>query len=172
MNQRRVVPAILCAIALSMTYPARPAAAQAKLPALVTADLEEMAALCRESGGKPNTANAVESVDLNRDGKTDYVLDVGSIVCEGAASAYGDREKIVRVYAGDGAGGAVNAFSDAVFGVSLEGSKLWLTVSGGGCGKPPADSFATESFCNRSLLWDAKARKFVYAPVSTVRMIE
>ena len=101
---------------------------------------------------------------------------MGSINCENAASVYGDREKGVTVYAGDGAGGAVSAFSDVVFGVKIEGSgpaaKLWLTVSGGGCGKPPAADFASENFCDRALQWNAKTSKFDYAPVSTVRMIE
>ena len=176
MSQQRVVPAIACAIACSMMDPTEPAAAQAKVPAAVAADLKAAADMCSEVGGKPNTSKAVESADLNGDGKADYVLHVGMIQCDGAASVYGDREKAVTVYAGNGAGGAVAAFSDRVFGAKIEGSgaaaKVWLTTSGAGCGKPPAADFASESFCDRSLLWDAKARKFVYAPVSTVRMIE
>jgi hypothetical protein len=80
------------------------------------------------------------------------------------------------VYVGDGAGGAVDAFSDSVFGAELEGAgaaaKLWLTVSGKQCGKPPAKDFAHENFCDRAVVWSAKTKKFEYAPVSTVRMIE
>ena len=63
-----------------------------------------------------------------------------------------------------------------VFDATLEGSgaatKLWLGVSGAGCGKPPAPDFAHENFCDRSLVWNAKAKKLEYAPVSTVRMIQ
>jgi hypothetical protein len=176
MSQHGIVHAVACAIALSMMYPAPATVAQEQLPAAVAADLKGIADVCREAGGKPITTSAVKSADLDGDGKADFVLDTGSVGCEGAESIYGDREKGVTVYVGDGAGGAVAAFSDMVFGVRIEGSgaaaKVWLTTSGAACGKPPAPEFASESFCERSLLWDAKARKFGYAPVSTVRMIE
>ncbi len=151
-------------------------AAAPKLPAAVAADLKSVAEECSSVGGKPKIDDAVKVVDLNGDGKEDYVLDVGSIQCEGAASAYGDRAKMVSVYAGDGAGGAKKSFSEWVYSASIEGSgasaKLWLTVSGQQCGKPPARDFASEAFCNRSVVWNAKAQKFEFAPVSTVRMIE
>lgn len=171
MDERRTTRVIACAIALGAMGLAGPAAAQAKLPPAVAADLKDATGLCTDAGGKPNAASAVKTADLNADGKDDFVLYWGSIGCEGAASIYGDREKTVTVYAGDG-GGAVAAFSDRVFDAKLEGSKLWLTVSGAGCGKPPAPDFASENFCDRSLVWDAQAKKFVYAPVSSVRMIE
>jgi hypothetical protein len=45
-------------------------------------------------------------------------------------------------------------------------------VSGQACGKPPAKDFASEKFCDRALVWNAKTRKFDYAPVSTVKMIQ
>lgn len=172
MRPNRFVAAIALAIALSVA----PAAAQGKLPASVAAALKSNTDLCSEVGGKPNAASAVKSVDLNGDGKPDFVLYVGWIDCDGAVSIYGDREKGVTVYAGDGAGGAVEAFSDVVFDTKLEGTgaaaKLWLTTSGGGCGKPPAPDFAHENFCDRAVIWNAKTRKFEYAPVSTVRVIE
>jgi hypothetical protein len=151
-------------------------ATPASLPAPVAADLKSFTDLCREVGGTPVTADAVKSVDLNADGHADFVLFAGNVRCDGAASLYGDREKAITVYAGDGKGGAAPAFQDAVFGAQLEGSgaatKLWLTVSGGACGKPPAPDFASENFCDRAIRWNAKTRKFDYAPVSTVRMIE
>ena len=147
-----------------------------RLPAVVAADLKGIAAECTGAGGKALTADAVKRADLNGDGKEDYVLDVGSINCDGAASIYGDREKGVTVYVGDGAGGAKNAFSDWVYGAKIEGTgpaaRLWLTVSGQQCGKKPAADFASENFCDRSLVWNAKTQKFDYAPVSTVKMIQ
>jgi hypothetical protein len=152
------------------------AVAQGALPASVARDLNENADLCREVGGKPATDRAVERADLNGDGREDFVFYVGSIVCDGAASLYGDREKRVTVYAGDGSGGAATAFSDSVFDAKVEGAgasaKLWLTVSGAGCGKPPAADFASENFCERAIVWNAKTKKFDYAPVSTARMIQ
>jgi hypothetical protein len=45
-------------------------------------------------------------------------------------------------------------------------------VSGAQCGKPPAPDFARENFCDRALVWNAATKKFDYAPVSTVRMIQ
>jgi hypothetical protein len=151
-------------------------AALPPLPAVVAKALKETAAICTEVGGKPNTSQAVKRADLNGDGIEDYVLDVGSVGCEGAASVYGDREKGVLVYVGDGKGGAREAFNDVSFGVTLEGSgataKLWLTMSGGSCGKPPAKDFASENFCDRAIVWNAKTQKFDYAPVSTVKMIQ
>jgi hypothetical protein len=143
-----------------------------RLPAAVAKDLESVAAQCTEAGGKAGTAAAVKRVDLNGDGKEDFVLDVGSINCQGAASIYGDREKGVSVYAGDGAGGAALAFSGVAYGTKVEGSRLWLTVAGGDCGKPPAADFASEAFCERPLAWNAAARKFEFAPVSAIKMIQ
>jgi hypothetical protein len=148
----------------------------AQTPAVVAAALKDLTNMCTEAGGKPLAADAVKRADLNADGKEDYVLDGGSVGCDGFASLYGDREKGVTVYVGDGKGGAKQAFSDMTFGMKIEGTgpaaKLWLTVSGAGCGKEPAADFASESFCDRPLAWNAKKQEFDYAPVSTVKMIE
>ena len=123
------------------------AAAAPPLPAVVAKAVKEVAAVCNENGGKANMTNAVKRADLNGDGIEDYVLDVGSVNCDGAASVYGDREKGVLVYVGDGKGGATEAFNDMSYGVTLEGTgsaaKLWLAVSGQLCGKPPAKDFAS-----------------------------
>lgn len=166
-----------CLLALSSLFVAATVqAGPARLPAVVSADLKEVAGECTAVGGKADTSQAVRRADLNGDGKEDYVLDVGSINCDGAASIYGDREKPVSVYVGDGAGGAKKAFEDAVFGVSLEGAgpaaRLWLTVSGQRCGRKPAADFASEAFCDRYLVWSGRMQKFDFAPVSTVRMIQ
>lgn len=153
---------------LAVTAPA----AEPSLPATVAKDLKAVADVCTEAGGKAKTADAVKRVDLNGDGKDDFVIDVGSINCDGAASVYGDREKGVLVYVGDGAGGATQAFNDSTYGAKIEGGKLWLSVSGQQCGKKPAKTFAEESFCERPIAWNAKAKKFQYAPVSTVKMVQ
>jgi hypothetical protein len=166
---------ISIATAQAADPPTKPGQA-APLPAVVAADLESIAALCREVGGTPLTKDAVTRADLNGDGNEDFVLYVGSVNCDGAAGIYGDREKGVTVYAGDGKGGAVAAFTEPVYGAKIEDSggaaKLWLGVSGARCGKPPAKDFASEAFCDRPLVWDAKTKKFEYAPVSAVRMIQ
>jgi hypothetical protein len=166
---------LLAALFPLMTVPAH-AADTTSLPAAVAAGLKSIADTCTEVGGKPLTANAVERADLDGDGKEDFVLSVGSVDCEGAPGVYGDREKSVVVYVGDGAGGAKEAFSDSVYGARIEGTgsaaKLWLTVSAELCGRKRSANFATESFCDRPLAWNAGKQSFEYAPVSTVRMIE
>jgi hypothetical protein len=171
----RMHSVVLAGVAVFLAVGTARAAAPA-LPATVAKAVKESAAICTEVGGKPVTSQAVKQVDLNGDGVEDYVLDVGSINCEGAASVFGDREKGVLVYVGDGKGGATEAFNGVAYGVRVEGAgaaaKLWLTVSGSGCGKPPARDFASENFCERALAWNAKTRKFDFAPVSTVKMIQ
>ena len=171
MRKATCVSTVLGCVCLAAVAQAGPA----KLPAVVAADLKETADECTGVGGRPDTGQAVRSADLNGDGRADYVLDVGSIVCEGAASVYGDRAKRIVLYAGDGSGGAQRAFDDAVYGSVLEGTgaaaKLWMTVSGQRCGKPAAASFANEAFGERYVVWNAAARRFDFAPVSTVRTI-
>ena len=174
-----VMLANLCWISVATAQAAEPPTKPgqaAPLPTVVAADLESVAGLCREVGGTPLAKDAVTRVDLNGDGNEDFVLYVGSVNCDGAASVYGDREKGVTVYAGDGKGGAAAAFNEPVYGTKIEGSgasvKLWLTVSGAQCGRKPAKDFASEAFCDRPLVWNAKAKKFEYAPLSTVRMIQ
>jgi len=163
----RVVVLFCCVTALAAAPP---------LPAVVAKAVKETATICTEAGGKPDASNAVKRADLNGDGIEDYVLDVGSVNCDGAASVYGVREKGVLVYVGDGKGGATEAFNDMSYGMTLEGAgpaaKLWLTVSGQSCGKPPAKDFASENFCDRAIVWNAKTRKFDYAAVSTVKMVQ
>jgi len=148
----------------------------AQTPAVVAAALKDLTSMCTDAGGKPLAADAVKRADLNADGKEDYVLDGGSVGCEGFASLYGDREKGVTVYVGDGKGGAKQAFSDMTYGMKIEGegpaAKVWLTTSGAGCGKKQAADFASEAFCERAIAWNAKTQLFDYAPVSTVKMIE
>jgi hypothetical protein len=177
MRYLRVTLAFLCWIGVAAVQAAEPAKpGDRALPATVAADLESVASMCREAGGKPATADAVKRVDLNGDGSDDFVLNVGDVNCDGAASIYGDREKGVTVYAGDGKGGAAAAFNEPVYGAKIEGTgaaaKLWLTVSGAQCGKKPAADFASESFCDRPVVWNAAGKKFEYAPVASVRMIE
>ena len=169
-------PTAVCLLAGALAAAPAHAEPAEKLPAAVAANLDSIAGMCREAGGTPHTADAVRRADLAGDGGEDFVLFTGWVNCEGAASLYGDREKAIAVYAGDAKGGAAEAFSDAVFDARLEGPtsapELWLTISGQGCGKPPAPDFARENFCDRKIVWNAASKRFDYAPVSTVRMIE
>ncbi len=162
------------AITHAATPPEKPAE-RSKLPTIVAASVKSLDDTCREVGGNPLNSDAVKRVDLNADGKEDFVVDVGSANCDGAASVYGDREKGIAVYIGDGISNATEAFSDLVYGATIEGADaavLWVTVSAQRCGRKPAADFATESFCDRALVWNAQTMKFQYSPVSTVRMLQ
>ncbi|MEP7305795.1 MAG: hypothetical protein ABJA98_09780 [Acidobacteriota bacterium] len=79
-------------------------------------------------------------------------------------------------HAGDGSGTAAAVFDDSAYDVTIENKggqrQLWLTVAAHRCGQPPAASFSEESFCDRAIVWDVAARRFDYAPVSTMRMIK
>ena len=172
----RIRECVLTGVAVSFLVGVTAARAAAPLPGVVATALQEAAAICAEVGGTPDTSQALLRADLNGDGNEDFVLDVGGIACNGAASVYGDRAKDVSVFAGDGKGGAQPAFSAAAYAVRLDGTgpsaRLWLTVSGASCGKPPARDFASEAFCERYIVWSSQARKFDFAPVSTVKMIQ
>lgn len=158
-------------IALAADGPYPPA----KLPATIAADLKSIADQCTEAGGKPRTDEAVKRADLNGDGWEDFVIDADYVRCDGAASIYGDREKWVGVYAGDGKGGATSAFTDSVYGVTIEGTgraaRLLLTVSGEQCGKKPAKDFASENFCDRPLVWNPATKTFDYASLASARPV-
>ncbi len=153
-----------------------PAACAERLPAAVNAELNGYMQVCREAGGKPDAARAVTTLDFTGDGIADFLLDVGSLDCQDAWSVFGDRQKPVSVFVGDGRGGAKQAFADTTYGVSIgrqgAATRLWITVAGQDCGKPAARDFASENFCQRSLVWKAALQRFDLAPVANARMIE
>lgn len=159
----------------TVTAPAAAPAVTTALPEPVAAALAELTRMCTEAGGTPRAEDAVRRVDLNGDGHDDYILFAGWINCENAWSIYGDREKILDVFAGNGSNGAALAFSNSVFDARIDTADgkqtLWLTTSGEGCGRPPAASFAEESFCERAIAAQGSG-KFEFAPVNTVRMIQ
>lgn len=153
-----------------------PAACAERVPAAVNAELAGYMQVCRDAGGKPDVTHTVTSLDFTGDGVADYLVDVGRLDCVDAWSVYGDREKPVVVYVGDGKGEAKAAFADTAYAVTIERqgatSRLWITVAGQECGKPPARDFASETFCDRSLLWKPQLQKFELAPVGTARLIQ
>ncbi|MBV6416172.1 MAG: hypothetical protein CMLOHMNK_00703 [Steroidobacteraceae bacterium] len=146
-------------------------------PELVRVALDTLAGECTRVGGTPHIERAVQRADLNADGHGDYVLYAGWIECGNAASIYGDRTKSVAVFCGDGRGGAAETFADSVYDARIESGsssapRLWMTVSAELCGRPPALTFAAESFCDRAIDWNAATGRFDYAPLDTIRMIE
>lgn len=168
---RKVAMAV--ALALVSTAWAKPPSTG--LPALVGVALDSWADECRAVNGTPHIDDAVKRADLNGDSREDYVLFVGWLACDNAPSVFGDREKTVMVFAGDDAGGARLAFDEQVYDARIEergtARVLWLTTSAGECPRPPAKSFAEETFCDRAVMWNPSGR-FELSPVETARIIE
>ena len=144
-------------------------------PAPVAKALEELTKTCTDAGGKPSTKAAVRQTDLNADGKADFVLDVGSFQCQGAFAVFGDREKPVKVFLADEAGGAELAYSGLAYSVKLEGTgpkaKLWLLLTAEGCGKPKARWANEESYCDRPLVWNNETKKVELAPLTAAKPV-
>ena len=136
-------------------------AAPPRLPGTVLQDLKATAAECTDAGGVAQTGNAVKRADLNADGKEDYVLDVGSIQCDGAASIYGDRDKSVTVYVGDGTGGARSAHRHPL-GLCCGLNRLpWVSRprSAPRCGRPsPISQAGAASFAGASWVESTEPR--------------
>jgi hypothetical protein len=167
---------IVAVLGLSLVCCAAPARAEdPALPAPVAAALAELTKACSDAGGKPSTTVAVRRTDVNGDGRADFVLDVGSIQCQGAGGIFGERDKPVQVFLDDGAGGAALAYSGSAHAVKLEGhgaaAKVWLTLTAEGCGKKKARFFTDESYCDRFLVWNDRAKKIELAPLSTARPV-
>lgn len=152
--------------------PVRPSAAA--LPLQVAAAVNALAGQCSAVGGRPRADAAVRRGDFNSDGREDFVLYAGWMVCEGAVSVFGDRERNVAVFAGNVTGGSSGAFTQSVFDVMIEEKEgrhqLWFTVSGADCGKAPAATFSEESFCDRAIVWNAATNQFNYEPLSAGRI--
>ena len=148
----------------------------APLPPSVATALAALTNECSRVNGLPRAENAVQRADLNADGAEDFVLYAGWIVCENAWSVYGDRAKALTVFAGDRHGGAAQAFSDSVYDATIEkhgeAAQLWLGTAAEQCGRPRAEVFADETFCDRAIAWQAGAARFDYAPLDTVRLIK
>jgi hypothetical protein len=155
--------------------PASASADDAAFPAPVAKALGELTKTCTDAGGKPSTKAAVRQTDLNGDGRTDFVLDVGSFQCQGAAAIFGDREKPVQVFLADDAGGAELAYSGLAYSVKLEGTgpqaKPWVLLTGEGCGKPKARWANEESYCDRPLVWNDETKKVELAPLSAAKPV-
>jgi hypothetical protein len=148
----------------------------ADLPPTVIEAVALLSEICTASEGKPRSDQAVRTVDLNGDRVDDFVVYAGWMVCENAWSVYGDRQKAIMVYAGDGRGAAPEAFADQVYDAAIEstssGDSLWLSIAAEGCGRPRAETFAEETFCDRAIVWNTVTRRFEYAPLETVRLIQ
>jgi hypothetical protein len=163
-------------VGLSVLFAAPVRADDSVLPSRVAEALGEFTDRCRNAGGIPSTPVAVKRADLNGDGNEDYVLDASAISCSGGARDFdAPPDKPVLVFLGDGADGASPAFRQSAYAVKVEkqvaATRIWLTLSGEGCGKKKARFHDDESFCDRPLVWNEASKKVELAPVSEARTL-
>lgn len=162
---RHALPALL-ALPLSGALAAPP------LPAPVRAAIDALNAECQGAGGRPGASpGLLSSVDLNGDGRSDYVIDTGAFDCEGAASLFAGTGGSVEVFIATAAGGATRAFEHGAAGVRVAQGKVWLAVSGPLCGQKTGDDTPRSEMqaCWRPLHWDAAHRKLDFAPPSSAQ---
>ncbi|MCB1630810.1 MAG: hypothetical protein H7A12_08885 [Pseudomonadales bacterium] len=145
------------------------------LPPPVVKAIDAFAEECAAAGGVANTRDAARRVDLNGDKRADFVVYAGWIPCDNAPGVFGDRTKVLMVFAGDTGDDAQQAFSDDVYDATVETrdsrQELWLTTSGEECGRTQAAAFADETFCDRQLVWTTAGR-FELAPLDAARLLK
>ena len=144
-----------------------------KVPEEVAAHMREMTDACRAVDGKPLTHKFVEHGSL-ADGLGFWVINHGAFECDGDASLYsgtGGSEVLVYLVLPNGHGKQV--FGRYVYGMAMErtgtSAKLWLGVSGAMCGQEGSPTHGDSISCDRPLVWDAKAQKLDFAPLSQTR---
>jgi len=138
---------------LALLLPVSPAAAQR--PDAVTGGVAEAEAECRTAGGRPSLRGGFETeLDLNGDGRPDYLHDFEALDCAGAASFFcgsAGCPLIAYVSAGNGYRsmglGHVQAWS-----VDRSGAipVLVLSTHGGACGRAGAAD------CERRVAWNGR----------------
>lgn len=143
---------------------ALPAAGQT--PSLVDAYTRQLAAQCGPVSPGATPPSLVDRLDLNGDGKDDWVVDAGRYPCPTRSALAAAAGAQVTVFKGTDGGGAVPVFQQPAFGSRLqrtpEGARfLVISVGGRDCGQ--ADPTAR---CERRLVWRAGSGRFELAPIS------
>ena len=108
-------------------------------PPLIEKELEDGRQSCKKiDGGKMEIAkDAVQTVDLNGDGKMDYILDYTKLDCPTAASMYsGSAGTLLQIYLTNPKGDLEVAWQDNVFSFEVKtvGNKRQIHFDGKGEG--------------------------------------
>lgn len=109
-------------------------------PEPLTETIAEAAQICRDSGGKPDTAAILRSEDLNSDSKNDWIADFAKLECDGGANpACNPNGCMLQLYFGVGEGWEL-VFEDFAksykFSSSGDAHTMHVTTSGIPCNKP------------------------------------
>lgn len=148
------------------------------LPMEIRRAVNEVNQMCKESGGAPGkSSKLIKFVDLTGDGVIDYVMDLASYDCEGAASAVsaGQSGNAVTIFVGGPNNTAKDAYHAVTQGTELVTEagrrRLHVAVMGPDCGQKPYSKRAMVdvAVCWRPLNWDAGKKVFVLAPLSEKR---
>lgn len=184
LSHRRVAMLALLVLLLGDAHaqasPQALAQAAKKLPQVVQQALGEMMKDCKEAGGKPAKSPGLLTVaDLTGDGLPDFVIDQGVFNCEGAASLFsGSGGSQMSVYVGTPNGQASAAFGAGAFGVKVDKdakpARLLVMVGGPLCGQRVTAKTARSDMksCWRPVVWDDRARKMQFAPVSQIQPVQ
>lgn len=143
--------------------------ARAEEPALVAAYTRQLAERCGPLPAGAAAPNLVDRLDLNGDGKDEWVVDAARYPCPGRSAVATAAGAQVTVFKGVDGAVAVPAFQQAAFGARLqrtpEGAMaLFITLGGRDCGADEA-----QSRCERRVLWRAGEGRFDLAPVTPIK---
>ena len=170
----RALAALVAVVAVPATAQPGPAG---RPPVAITRDILALGVACREAGGRPGRSpGMIQITDLTGDGVPDYVLDMNTYVCDGAASplAAGRSPAAISIYVGSADNTARKVFSGRAYGAKVGGAprqRVWLDLQGVDCGQQEASSLsmASQLACSRPLNWNPGTGAFTYAPVREIR---
>ena len=83
MSLLQIPSAARALLAAALLLGLAPASAEPQ-PEAIAETIDEAAKICRDAGGKPDTAAVLGSDDLNGDGKADWIVDYAKLKCEGS----------------------------------------------------------------------------------------
>ncbi|OYW81968.1 MAG: hypothetical protein B7Z26_04215 [Asticcacaulis sp. 32-58-5] len=177
LNTKYLMTGVMTALMLAAAGTMVEAQTPKSYPKPVQDHLKSLSSMCTEVGGRfLDPASAMRVADFNGDGRVDYGVYQGELICDGAASLYGGNAGspltvFVSTPAGykEGWGGYVYA---ANLDKSAAGAKLWVDVAGASCGSTAKRSFATEVFCSRGLIWVPAKAKLDFEPLARMRKIQ
>lgn len=156
---------LVAAVSLVGLFGLSPALAASPPPG-VTTFAKQLSERCEGNGGKPSVEGRLtQSLDVNGDKLTDWVLDESAMSCAGSKLTNPTGATQIMVFAGAKDGDAQPVFQQAAYGVRIEGAVVWLALRGPQCGAKGESG----QFCDRPLVWNAKSGRVGFAPIAKVR---
>jgi hypothetical protein len=144
-----------------------------ELPVPVVAYARRVADDCTQVGGRPLSGPRIEHGRLS-EGPEFWTVDDATLACGGAWSLFSNPHGWdIAIFVASTDEHARQFTVRAGFGLKIErdenSAKVWASVGGMNCGQKPARNTAEEIGCERALVWDAKAQKLDFAPLSRAR---